>query len=195
MTARRSALLLSLPAALAGCLAAHFAAYALAAPDPDRSHMLAETGHGYLAHLPALAAVLGAVALLAAARAAVLAARRDCRLHPSPRLFAFLPPLAFAVQEHVERVLASGTWPAAAVLEPTFALGLLLQAPFALLAWVLARTVLDAAEYLGRRVAGSAPRSRPRSLPLPALVSAPARSAVGAAVFARGPPSSPAFPS
>ena len=172
----RPAWLLSLPIALAGCLAAHVAAYAVAEPSAhERAHLLARSGHGYLSHLPLVAAVLAATTLVALAWAVRQAARRRRGQCPA-LLFALLPPLAFTLQEHLERLVETGGWPTAALAEPTFVLGLLLQAPFALLAWVVARTLLRAAEALG--VALVRRRDAVRRLPAllsPALVTVPLR--------------------
>ena len=68
---------------------------------------------------------------------------------PAPPLFALLPPFAFVVQEHLERLLHTGELPLGAALEPTFALGILLQVPFAVLAWILARALLVVARTVG----------------------------------------------
>ena len=75
--------------------------------------------------------------------------------------FAVLPPLAFALQEHLERLLHAGAVPWTAVLEPTFLPGFLLQLPFALLAFAVARALLGAAVLLARLLrARSAPACR-----------------------------------
>jgi len=75
--------------------------------------------------------------------------------------FAAMPPLAFALQEHLER-LFHGAGVAGVVLEPTFLLGLVLQAPFALAAYLLARLLLGVAERAGRVLARRAACGRRR---------------------------------
>lgn len=176
MSGTRAPWLVTLPVALAGCLAAHFAAYALATPT---SH--AHDSHGYLAHLPLLSGAALAIVLGAAVRHGV---RGRSGVRPSPWLFALLPPLAFAIQEHVERL----AHPALVVTEPTFLLGLALQLPFAALAWLLARAILGAADALGALLAPLPPPRRREALrvELPALQ--PARRLLTTAISQRGPP-------
>lgn len=147
MSGGRAPWLVTLPVALAGCLAAHLVAYALATPSAH-----AHASHGYLSHFPLLVGAALAVVVGAALRHAV---RGRSGTRPSPWLFAVLPPLAFALQEHVERL----AHPALVVAEPTFLLGLALQLPFAALAWLLARAILRAADALGVLLA---PLPRPR---------------------------------
>jgi hypothetical protein len=143
----RSVWLVSLPVLLAGCLAAHVAAYLVAEP----SHH----DHGYLARLPLFAA--GGLILLVAA-ALHHGVRGSVGERPAPELFATLPPVAFSVQEHLERLLHGGDLPLSVVLTPTFLVGLALQLPFALIAWALARAVLRAAETLAALLRPARPR-------------------------------------
>jgi len=158
MTGKHAAWLVSLPVAVAGWLAAHMVAYALAEPDAGaRAGRLDASGHGYLEHLPLVALGLLATVVAGAALHA-LAAARGRRTHAcSPWLFALLPPLAFVVQEHLERFVHDGALPLAA-LEPTFLLGLLLQLPFALLARAAAGLLLHTAAELGRALSMPPPR-------------------------------------
>jgi hypothetical protein len=148
----------------AGSLAAHTLAYRIVEPgSAQRATELAATGHGYLAYAPA--ALAGCVALLIAALAGHTV--QSVRRHPPARVpwqIALVPLLGFAVQEHLERVLANGGAPVAAVFEPAFLVGLALQLPFALAALMLARALLRTAERIGQSLA------RP---PAPALRSAP----------------------
>jgi hypothetical protein len=176
MRSSRAAWLVSLPVALAGCLAAHVVAYALATP-AAHSH----DTHRYLDQLPLLGGAALAVVLGAGLRHGI---RGRAGTRPSPWLFAVLPPLAFALQEHLERLAA----PALVVGEPTFVLGLALQLPFGLLAWLLARAILRAADALGAWLAAP-PRTRPAGVLRPA---APLlfvlRPTVACGVSQRGPP-------
>jgi hypothetical protein len=176
MTGSRAAWLVSLPVALAGCLAAHIAAYALATPT-----VAAHQSHGYLAELPLLGGGVLAVVLAAALWHAL---RGVPGARPSPWLFAILPPLAFALQEHVEQL----GHPALVVLEPTFLVGLALQLPFGLLAWLLARAILHAAETLGRSLEPP-PQPRRAAPPRPARPSLRLpRPALATGISQRGPP-------
>lgn len=151
---RRLTWLVALPAILAGSQAAHALAYRLVFPQASlRLHVLAETGHGYLAQLPLALGAAGAVGLVGLATAVLDAAHgRRVRELP-PVAFAFLPPLAFAVQEVLELSLHTGTLGWRAVAAPTFLPGLALQLPFAALAYVAARLLLRVAVKLGRALA------------------------------------------
>jgi hypothetical protein len=130
--------LVSLPFMAAGCLAAHSLAYHLVTAREER--------HGYLAYAPLIVGLLGAIAVVGAVR-------RGRAL--SPLACALLPPLAFVVQEHAERLEL-------VVTEPAFLFGLALQLPFALAALVAARAFLGAAE---RVFEAFARRSRPARIP------------------------------
>jgi hypothetical protein len=76
---------------------------------------------------------------------------------------ALVPPLGFALQEHLERLIELNAFPYGAALEPTFLVGMALQAPFALGAVLLARAVLAVGHLVGRGVAAlRSPRARTR---------------------------------
>lgn len=141
--------MVAVPLALAGTEIAHALAYALVNPaQHQRTAALAATGHGYLAFAPTLGVVaIGIVVVAFALRAGQ--ARQGRPAEGLARRLALVPPLAFAVQEHLERFVHTGSFPFAASLEPTFVLGLALQLPFALLTLWLARVLLRAADRLG----------------------------------------------
>jgi hypothetical protein len=148
-----AAWLVSVPVALAGCLAAHSLAYRLVEPDAhERAHLLASSGHGYVGHWRLLLAGAVALVLVGFVRQAIAAARG---LEPGgpPRLVALVPPLAFVLQEHLERAFHDDAFPLEALTQPSFAVGLALQVPFALLAVALARLLAHGAEALGRLLA------------------------------------------
>jgi hypothetical protein len=128
--------LVSVPFMAAGCLAAHSLAYHLIADPTER--------HGYLAFAPLFLGVLGGLAIVGAVRRG--------RTH-SPVLFALLPPLAFVVQEHAERLQLVAT-------EPAFLVGLALQLPFSLAALVAARAFLGLAELVAEVLTAARPRGR-----------------------------------
>lgn len=131
---------------VAGSLSAHELAYWLVSPaSSGRARLLAETGHGYYEHLPLVLGLLAAMALAALATRAA-GKWRDVRSASGWAFFA-LPPLAFTFQEHLERGLSGAPWLSAS-LEPTFLVGLALQLPFALAAFMLARVLVSAAERL-----------------------------------------------
>lgn len=164
---RLLALLVTLPLVLAGSFAAHQAGFAFAAPAAaQRGRLLAETGHAYLVHLPLVLVALGSVVAIGG----LLAVRAELR---SPRAacaaswpYALVAPAAFAVQEHLERLLHGGRPPLDLLAEPAFVAGLALQVPVALLAVVLARLVLRSARRLARALGGRRPaRLRPGAAP------------------------------
>ena len=185
--------LVALPLMLAGSQAAHLLAYRWAYPQAAiRLDALVRTGHGYLSLLPSALAVAGGVVLLALLAAGVAAARGR-RSGPLPAwAFALLPLVGFAVQEHVERWLYSGVVPWHEAFAPTFGRGLVLQLPFAALAYVSARLLLRAAERVGVALAPAGPprpRLLPVSPPLPAAAALPPRPPVLSRGLAkRGPP-------
>ena len=120
----------------AGVLLAHGLAYRLTGAD-------AAPIHAYLDHAPQVLVVM----LLVGACFAALGPRAR---GPSVRLVPVAALVAFAVQEHVERLVHTGELPLLATT-PAFLVGLLLQVPVALCAWALARWLLRAvAEPAGR---------------------------------------------
>ena len=164
---RGAAWLLSVPIALAGCLGAHALAYRVVAPDAhERAHLLAASGHGYLAHLRIVAAAALALLFVAFVRQAAAAARGLEPEGPS-RLVALVPPRAFVVQEHLERARHDGAFPLHALTQPSFLVGLALQLPFALLALAVARLLSRAATAVGRLLAR---RPRRSAAAMPATV-------------------------
>jgi hypothetical protein len=177
MTRRKAAWVISLPLAVASWLGAHCFAYWLVSPGAEHEMgMHAEHGHAWLGYTPALA--VWAVALVVAG--VVLSVGEGVRgrrpSRPPVRLFAVLPPVAFVVQEHLERLIASGSIPHDLVLEPAFLLGLALQLPFAVTALLLTRTLYSLGFRLGLALAGRlalgpAVRCSPGA-PLPRPVSA-----------------------
>lgn len=149
---------LLVPLLVFGLAAGHDLAYRLTVPgEHARRHELALAGHGYLAYLPLVLGIC--FALLAVAfgvRVFALVRRRTLRTTPAG-LFAALPPLAFALQEHLERFVQLGRFPTELVTDPTFLVGLLLQVPFALAALVLARACDSLARGLAAALVGVRP--------------------------------------
>jgi hypothetical protein len=148
---RALAWLLAVPLVLGGAQLAHAVDYWLIAPDGhERSELLAGTGHGYFSYLPFAVALLGGL-LVAAFVAVSWDAGRGGTAAPLDRWpLALLPFATFVLQEHLERHLHDGAFPWHAAGDPTFALGLVLQIPFAVAAYFAARLLLRAADALGR---------------------------------------------
>ncbi len=166
-------------------------AYRLVAPNAsERAHLLADAGHDYMAYLPVVLALSTVVVLLGLVGQARTAARSGTAPGLAAWQFALIAPLLFCCQEHFERLLHDGSFPADAVFQRTFVLGLVLQIPFAISAYILARVLLRAAQAVGRLL-GAAPRER-RVVPiLPSLrssVDAPRRPALSRGFGTRGPP-------
>lgn len=174
-----------------GSLAAHSLSYRLAEPDTgERVLLLSTTGHGYvglaaLVIASTVAAALGTLSIWALARRSAPAGRLS-------GLLALLPVAAFAVQEHLERLLTSGTLSLGATLEPTFLIGIVLQVPFALAALWIARALLAAVVAIVaiRPAAPPAHRREPDGHAVPVARNADvARTALLAAgLRQRGPP-------
>jgi hypothetical protein len=176
---RRLPWLLMLPLMAAGCLAAHSAAYRLVEPT-------AEPAHGYLAIAPLVLAVGIALGVVAAVRSA-LAGRIGAG--GPVYLFALLPPLAFTLQEHLERAFQPGESTFGTALEPGFLAGLALQLPFALFALVIARTLLRAVEAAGALLRPPARALRTPPILQPAyFVDAPRPPALSSPHAGRAPP-------
>jgi hypothetical protein len=141
--------LLSVPLATAGWLAAHSLAYTVVAPHDH---------HGGVAAAPILVACSITV-LLAVATHDGFRRAAPARVPAWP--VGLLPPLGFAVQEHIERLIELNELPVGTVLEPVFLMGIALQLPVALLVLGLATVVLAAGNALGRElVVPWAPRPR-----------------------------------
>jgi hypothetical protein len=191
VTGTRSAWLASAPVAAAGCLAAHWGGYAAAHPDAsERAQALAAGGHGYLAELPLVVAGAVAALLFALVREGVRTARGRPAAPPPLAVIALVPPAAFVVQEHAERLLVGASWTDVALQRP-FLIGLVLQVPFGLFALVIARALLRAAQLAGVALAAftSGPDTTPSSVAA-ALVSLVPRPAPALAHAGRGPPGS-----
>ena len=183
---------MALPLAIIGTLAGHSLGYRAAVPDPHaRAHVLASSGHGYLDYLPLIVG-LSSAAILLAFCAAVLAAFRGRNRNPAAqiRLVAAVPPLAFVVQEFLERYLHDGGLHWELVLSAPFLFGLLVQLPFALLVAAIALALTEAAERLGAALA--ARRRRPatalRFESFFRQVDLPRPSALARGYTGRGPP-------
>lgn len=189
---RRSvAWLLSLPLTALGALLGHTAAYRLVEPTGhERTELLAGTGHAYLAWWPFVVTAAITVVIAGVWYCAFEAARcgrvRSGRSWP----FAALPVAVFAVQEHVERLSHTGTFPLELALEPVFLVGLLLQVPFALAALAVGRALVTVACAVAAALASAIrrPRGAPPVAALPAAVAVPRLRPLAAGAAGRGPP-------
>jgi hypothetical protein len=158
------------PAVLAGVLASHELAYRI-------TRAPAGPAHDYLSHAPQVVLILVALGLLAT------------RIGTRERMpAAWQAPVVavatFVVQEHLERLVHTGGVPWI-LTSPVFLVGLLLQLPVAVLAWLLARNVLETLSISARM------RAR-RASPVLARLAPPTSRIVGAIIgvqhSGRGPP-------
>jgi hypothetical protein len=115
------------PVVAAGVLVAHTLAYDLTSTPTDPFH-------AYLAHAPQ-------VLLLLAVSGVVLAGFGPRREALSPAAIPLAGFGTFVAQEHVERILHGGGIPIL-VTSSAFLVGLALQIPVGVLAWLLARWLL-----------------------------------------------------
>jgi len=190
---RRVSLVLALPIAVVGSLLAHQLGYLLSDPvAAERARVLAATGHGYLRFVPMLLAA-GVVTILVGLVLEAIARRTPRRAIPVWPV-ALVAPIGFALQEHLERALHAGVFPTGLITSRTFLLGLLLQAPFAILAWGIAATLSVVARSVGAALRGAPPapsRARSSSGWPPARSGSP-RAALDPVRSLRAPPGLPA---
>ena len=185
--------ILSLPLMLGGAEMAHWLSYRLVYPSSSqRDAVLAQTGHSYFGAAPMIGALGGALLIMAAGChwRSLRGGRRPLRAAPYWQ-FLLLPALCFALQEHLEQLLATGS-ASGVTIAPTFFFGVLLTLPFGLLAYLVARLLLGVVEVVVRVLGRpQAARQLPLSFPRPGLR---VRSRVRGHVLAsggseRGPPS------
>jgi apolipoprotein N-acyltransferase len=195
---RRLAGLISLALMVAGGLGAHELAYRIVASRTHPTHHDAPAAdvHSYLGYLPMCIAVCGAVVFvgLAALMVMRLRLRSSVPVTPPLWLFGIVPPIGFAVQEHLERLVATGSFPFGAALEATFVVGVLLQLPFAVAAYLAARALIALAVAVAERCRGAARRfRRARQLVLPRAIWLPGPVACALALGhgERAPPPTP----
>jgi hypothetical protein len=148
----RLAWFVTLPLAVIGCQSAHAVTNTLlGSPESARSELLLRHGPG-AGLVPLLVCVaLAAVAAGLAGRAAGTWSAHHAAAVRLP--FAVAAPALFIVQEHFETALRTGAAPIGTVLEPTFLPGLLLQIPFAIVAYALARALVRLADGVRAMVA------------------------------------------
>ena len=118
------------PVLAAGVLVSHALAYRITATPTERFH-------AYLGHAPQ-------VLLLLTFFGIVLGGVGRRGTAPAAHVFPLVAVTTFALQEHLERIVHGGSFPVL-VTSPAFVVGLFLQIPVALVAWVVARWLLAAA--------------------------------------------------
>jgi hypothetical protein len=135
---RTRAWLVVSPVVAAGVLLAHALAYRLTSTPTDPLHE-------YLTHAPQILLLL----TLSGLALAGFGPRRNA---PPAWVFPVGAVATFVAQEHVERLVHGGGVPIL-VTTPVFLVGLALQAPFALVAWALARRLLAVVSEEGPELA------------------------------------------
>ena len=178
------------PLMLGGLLAAHTLGYWLAIPDAHaRAHALAQSGHGYFGYLPFALVVCVSVLLTGLVLQGAAGFRGERRRLASSPLIVVLSPLAFVVQELLERLLHTGHISWATILEPAFLSGFALQLPFALAALLFVWALDSAARAVGRALAARPRLTFPAFAPIPVRVaSAPHPAGLARGYGERAPP-------
>ncbi len=145
----------------AGSAAAH-AAGRLFAPAAAEGSIARETAeravvgrHTAAADLPLVAGIVVSLVLFALCHVAWTRARGGWRGRVPAGWFAVLPPLAYVIQELVERSLHAENFLFNPATEPRFLLALALQVPFGLLAFAMARMLVAAAERIAEVLRGT----------------------------------------
>ena len=185
--------LIAMPLAVVGTLAGHSVGYWAAVPDAhERAHVLASSGHGYLHFAPLVLALCGALAALGFVAHALAAFRgRDTAGGTRIRLVAALAPVAFVLQELLERYVHDGHLHWHLIVSAPFLLGLTTQVPFALLAAAIAFALATAAQQVAHAIR-TARGPRPRGTALTFLfwlsVDLPAVRVLARGYAGRGPP-------
>jgi hypothetical protein len=191
---RQLSWLIAVPIAVIGTFAGHSVGYWAAVPDAhERAHLLASSGHGYLDYAPLLLSicvalvVLGFVASLLSAFKEHEATRRNGRV----ALVAALAPVAFVLQELLERYLHDGHVHWALLVSAPFLFGLATQVPFALLAAAVAFALASAARRVAhalRRVLDRRPRSSTATFVSWISIDPPVERVLARGYAGRGPP-------
>jgi hypothetical protein len=120
----------------------------------------------------------------------VLVAWRPATVRFSRSLFASLPLCVFAAQEHMEYVIGHGNQPWTVSFHRWFFIGLLIQIPFVLLSYLVAKLLIRiAAKVFARRPSRVRYRPGILAVPTPAPEGLPSRARPPCdSRFTRGPP-------
>lgn len=167
MRASRGAWYAGLPLLAVSWLSAHGLAYELVPAGESAETAAHGPAHGYLTHLPLAVSALFALATVAIVRRVAAGERAWTG---ASWVFALLPVAAFAVQEHLERVVQGPEAVLATAAEPVFVVGILLQVPFSLFAAWLTRGALAMVGALSAARSPRRLRQPPPCLTAPAAV-------------------------
>src|SRR5438093_82411 len=174
---RRLAWASTAPLMVAGLFAGHALGYRLAIPDAHaRAHALANSGHSYFGYVPLTLTVCLGILIAALALRALAAFRGEPSRPAASPAMILLPPLAFVLQEYVERIVYTGRVSWTVAFEPSFLLGLACQLPFALAALLIGWALDAAAHAVGRALGSGLPSGLvPVFVPVPVRASATRR--------------------
>lgn len=144
-----TALFVCVPVAVVGCLVAHQVGYMFEAPDGfARSLELRNDGHAYFREFAFMVPAAMTILLAGFALAMHAATGAASQLNLPAKPFAAIPVLVFVIQESTERIAVGNLLEL--VTEVSFVVGLALQVPFGLIAFLLARLILVVAHEVGR---------------------------------------------
>lgn len=154
---RRLPWIIALPLMVAGSVGAHIVARIVTgAHVSEGSRESAERAStGMAGHTVMLVGIVAALTFVACVMRLVSIIRRRPGSGTSPGFFFVLPPLAFVLQEIVERLLHAEAAPFQSAFEPRFLMGLALQIPFGLVALLAARILLRVAARIARALSPS----------------------------------------
>jgi hypothetical protein len=163
--------LLAVPLMAMGSIAAHVIGYAGAPGTGEHGHDEARelaalherSSEGSAGHVVLPLGLVAALLLVVGIRLVVSRLRGGDSRGLGAGSFFLLPLLAYSSQELIERLVNAEGFPFDAVLEPRFLLGLVLQLPFAAVAFLLGRSLLRVGKRLIRLFARRpVPRHRAR---------------------------------
>jgi hypothetical protein len=141
---RLLAWLVALPLAAAGTYLTHSLLPVRAHPAGGHAHPTTDTGLlGFLCSAPFLLSTIGLLALLVAIR---VVQTRSTSVSAWP--FALLVPLGFLLHHHLEHFVGGAPAPLGALVGSELLVGLALQLPFALLAYLVVTALLRVADRL-----------------------------------------------
>ncbi len=190
---RRLPWIIALPLMVAGSVGAHvLARIFMGAHVSEGSKETAERAStGVAGHTVMLIGIVAALTFVACVIRLISIIRRRAGSGTSPGLFFVLPPLAFVLQEIVERLFHAEAAPFQSAFEPRFLIGLALQIPLGLVALLAARILLRVAARIARALSPSPSIPMGRRSPVtrrPTVCELPRISALALGYPQRGPP-------
>jgi hypothetical protein len=197
MRSRTLPWLVALPSVALGLVAAHLVGSHLAvAHVREVVETAGEQSSTHAASATVVAAFLGVMVLAGSAVLAGCLRNRVGVGKPAPMLFLILPVIAWPVQEFLERIAhPEGGLGVHALLDPSLLRGILLQIPFAIAAYFLARFLLKVVSKIVAALATRRSRAHRESTAIrrPATSARPVRTRITALRHAQRAPPLPAL--